>query len=139
MMLTLSIHAPRQARDSLELQYAGSMERSLLDDVRLLTSEVVSNAVQHSGRPAGDPFTLETSVIDDVLRVEVTDGGKGKLLLTPRTINPPSGLALVEMMSDRWSSRQNKTFHVWFEIDVTSVVTVSRKAFAATGTLLPAV
>ena len=91
MMLTLSVHAPRQVRDSLELQYAGSMERSLLDDVRLLTSEVVSNAVQHSGRPTGDPLTMESSVVGDVLRVEVTDCGKGVFELTPRTTSPPSG------------------------------------------------
>jgi anti-sigma regulatory factor (Ser/Thr protein kinase) len=128
MILVLSIHAPRQVRDSLELQYAGSMERSLLDDVRLLTSEVVSNAVQHSGRPTGDPLTLETSVVHDVLRVEVTDGGKGALQLTPRTSNPPSGLGLVQMLSDRWSSHQNDTFHVWFEIDVTSSTPLSRKS-----------
>jgi hypothetical protein len=130
MMLELSIHAPRQVRDSLELQYAGSMERSLLDDLRLLTSEVVSNAVLHSGRPTGDPFTLVTSVIDDVLRVEVTDGGKGMLLLTPRTINPPSGLGLVQLLSDRWSSHQNDSFHVWFEIDVISNAKVHRKSAA---------
>jgi anti-sigma regulatory factor (Ser/Thr protein kinase) len=126
-MLVLSIRAPREVRDSLEAQYAGSMERSLLDDLRLLTSEVISNSVQHSGRPDGDPLTLETSVIDDVLRVEVTDRGKGMLKLTPRATNPPSGLGIVQLLSDRWSSHQSERFHVWFEIDVTSRTTVSRR------------
>jgi anti-sigma regulatory factor (Ser/Thr protein kinase) len=137
MMLALSIHAPRQVRDSLELRYAGSMERSLLDDLRLLTSEVVTNAVQHSGRPVGDPITIETSMVDGVLRVEVTDGGTGKLVLAPRTINPPSGLGMVQMLSDRWASRQNDSFHVWFEIDVTSTTPVCRKAVAVGASLPP--
>ena len=138
MMLALSVDAPRQVRDSLELQYAGTMERSLLDDLRLLASELVSNAVIHSGRPTGDSLTLETSIVDDVLRVEVTDGGEGVLLLTPRTTSPPSGLGLVEMLSDRWSSRQNDAFHVWFEIDVTSTTSFSRRVPAAVATTSPA-
>jgi anti-sigma regulatory factor (Ser/Thr protein kinase) len=132
-MLVLSIRAPREVRDSLEAQYAGSMERSLLDDLRLLTSEVISNSVQHSGRPDGDPLTLETSVIDDVLRVEVTDRGKGMLKLTPRATNPPSGLGIVQLLSDRWSSHQSERFHVWFEIDVTSRTTVSRRVAPSPG------
>ncbi len=127
MMLALSIRAPRQVRDSLELQYAGSMERSLLDDVRLLTSEIVSNAVQHSGRPAGDPLTMESSLVGGVFRVDVSDGGRGKPELTPRTMSPPSGLGIVQMLSDRWSSHQNDTFRVWFEIDVETAATVRRK------------
>ena len=126
-MLVLSIHAPRQVRDSLELQYSGTMERSLLDDVRILTSEIVTNAVQHSGRPVGDPLTIQTSVVDDVLRVEVSDRGNGVLELTPRMTKPPSGLGLVQLLSDRWSSHQNDAFHVWFEIDVSSNAMLHRR------------
>lgn len=128
MLFGLSMHAPRQVRHSLEARYAGSMERSLLDDVTLLSSEVVTNAVQHSGRPDGDPLTFESSVIDGVLRVEVTDEGRGVLHLQPRAINPPSGLGYVEILSDRWSSHVNGSFHVWFEIDVTSRSMLWRKA-----------
>jgi hypothetical protein len=67
----------------------------------------------------------------------VTDGGTGKLVLAPRTINPPSGLGMVQMLSDRWSSRQNDSFHVWFEIDVTSTTPVCRKAVAVGASLPP--
>jgi anti-sigma regulatory factor (Ser/Thr protein kinase) len=120
MTVALSDHAPRQVRQSLEAQYVGSMERSLLDDLTLLASEVVTNAVQHSGRPQGDPLDVETTVIDGVLRMEVTDRGDGVDGLEARSIDPPSGLGYVEILSDRWSSRVNDSFHVWFEIDVVS-------------------
>ena len=114
----LSLTAPREVRRSLERRYAGSMERSLLDDVTVLTSEVVTNAVQHSGRPQGDPLTVDATVTDDVLRVEVTDKGHGVAELEPRSMSPPSGLGYMQILSDRWSSRANGSFLVWFEIDV---------------------
>ena len=120
MSVALSVHAPGQVRHSLEAQYVGSMERSLLDDLTLCTSEVVTNAVQHSGRPQGDELTIETTVVDGVLRVEVTDKGEGVDELEARSIDPPSGLGYVDILSDRWSSRVNDSFHVWFEIDVVS-------------------
>jgi hypothetical protein len=59
------------------------------------------------------------------------------LELTPRATNPPSGPGLVELLSDRWSSHQNDTFHVWFEIDITSAVSVSRKAVALQRSIAP--
>ena len=48
--VALSVHAPGQARHSLEAQYLESMERSLLDDVTLCASEVVTDAVRRFGR-----------------------------------------------------------------------------------------
>jgi anti-sigma regulatory factor (Ser/Thr protein kinase) len=126
-MVELSIHAPRQVRDSLELQYAATMERSLLDDVKILTSELVTNAVKHSGCPTGDPLTLQTSVLDDVLRVEIIDRGNDMSELAPRTISPPSGLGLVQLLSDRWSSHRTDAFHVWFEIDLGSDAMLCRR------------
>src|SRR6478672_6521107 len=117
MTLALSLGAPREVRHWLEAQYRGSMDRSLLDDLTLLSSEMVTNAVQHSGCPRGDPLTVCTTVDHGVLRVEVTDNGVGTGELVPRSLTPPSGLGYVELLSDRWSSRANDSFHVWFEID----------------------
>ena len=118
MTLALSDRAPRQIRHSLEARYVGLMERSLLDDLTVLTSELVSNAVQHSGCAADDPLTVQATVADGVLRVEVRDSGDGVGELVPRSTRPPSGLGLVEKMSDRWSSGVTRSFQVWFEIDV---------------------
>jgi hypothetical protein len=96
------------------------MDRPLLDDVMVATSEIVTNAVQHSGRPDGDPLTVQASVTEGVFRVEVTDRGVGVHGLEARSIDPPSGLGYVQLVSDRWSSSVGESFHVWFEIDVVS-------------------
>jgi anti-sigma regulatory factor (Ser/Thr protein kinase) len=118
MTLRLSLSAPREVRHSLEARYAESMERSLLDDVTVLTSEMVTNAVVHSGRPSGDELTVTARVADGTLRVEVTDMGQGMHNLAARSVEPPSGLGYLQLMSDRWSSWIDDAFHVWFEIDV---------------------
>ena len=128
MTVALSIHAPGQVRHSLEERYGDSMERSLLDDLTLLASEVVTNAVQHSGCPQGDLLDVQTTVLDGVLRLEVTDRGTGTHMLAPRSVDPPSGLSYLEILSDRWSSRADDSFHVWFEIDVVNRTMLYRKA-----------
>lgn len=70
LTIELSANAPRAARHSLD-QHSGRVEESPLNDVRLLSSEIVTNAVQHFGRPHGDPITIDTVVESGVLRVEV--------------------------------------------------------------------
>ena len=85
MTVALSLGAPREVRHSLEARYVGAMDRSLLDDLTLLASEVVTNAVQHSSCPQGDPLTFCTTVVDGVLRFEVTDNGVGVGELVPRS------------------------------------------------------
>ena len=127
----LSPQAPRQVRDSLKQRYLESMERSLLDDVTLLTSEIVTNSVQHSGCPEGDPLIVRSATVDDALRVQVTDQGQGVTTLTPRSMDPPSGLGFVQLVSDRWSSRVGNSFHVWFEIDVVTRSSVLHRAPAS--------
>lgn len=118
MTLQLAPSAPRTVRHLLEARYAETMERSLLDDITVLTSEMVTNAVVHSGRPPGDELSVTARVADGVLRVEVKDMGQGRHNLEARSVEPPSGLGYLQLMSDRWSSWIDDAFHVWFEIDV---------------------
>jgi anti-sigma regulatory factor (Ser/Thr protein kinase) len=126
MKLPLSIRAPGQARRELETTYADTMERPLLDDVKLMASELVTNAVQHSRCPEGDPLSLRASVVDGVLRVALGDNGSTADRVEPRSAHPPSGLGVVRLLSDRWSSDRDGLFTVWFEIDVTPRTTLSR-------------
>jgi hypothetical protein len=116
--IPLSGHAPGQARHALD-RYRERIEEGVLDDLRLLTSELVSNAVTHSRRGEGDPITVTFTLASERIRVEVVDRGEGVVELRPRSIAPPSGLQFVELISDRWSSLISNSFHVWFEIDVT--------------------
>jgi len=126
MTIPLSIRAPGQARTELETTYAETMERPLLDDIKLMASELVTNAVQHSQCPDGAPLLLRATVIDGVLRVAVGDGGSTTDRVEPRATKPPSGLGVVRLLSDRWSSNRDGGFTVWFEIDVTPRTTLSR-------------
>jgi anti-sigma regulatory factor (Ser/Thr protein kinase) len=126
MTTALTLRAPGAIRASLEARYATTMDRSLLDDVKVMASEMTSNAIRHSGRPDGDPLSISASVTDGVLHVEVGDQGHGVATLKPRSLDPPSGLGYLEILSDRWSSRQNTSFCVWFEIDVTSQTLLTR-------------
>lgn len=119
LTIELSANAPRQVRHSFD-RHAGRIEETLLDDLRLLSSEIVTNAVEHSGRPQGDPITIETAVESDLVRIEVVDQGNGICPLQPRSSQPPSGLGYVDLLSDRWSSTTANSFQVWFEIDVKS-------------------
>jgi two-component sensor histidine kinase len=118
MNVGLSLHAPRELRRSLEAAHAGSMERWLLKDLLLCASELVANAVVHSGCPGGDCLNVRATVSDGVLRLEVIDNGAGVRELKPRSTTPPSGLGYLELLTDRWSSYVDNSFHVWFEIDV---------------------
>jgi len=126
MTIPLSISAPGQARRSLETAFAETMDRSLLDDVKLVASELVTNAVQHSGRPEGDPLSLSAIVADGVLRVALGDKGTTTDHVEARSTDPPSGLGVVRLLSDRWSSYRDGYLTVWFEINVTTPTTLSR-------------
>jgi len=85
-----------------------------LDTLRLLVSEVVTNAVRHCD--SGDPVEIHAQWNAEV-RVEVTDHGEG-FTPVPRTreIDEPGGfgLFLVGRLADRWGVETNDDTRVWF-------------------------
>lgn len=95
------------------------VDPDLMEDVRLLVSELVTNSVRHS-RPAGDPVRLEVSIDSRGVRVDVLDHGTG---FEPQPRDPHRtkpggwGLFLVDKLADRWGVVRNHFTHVWFEID----------------------
>jgi anti-sigma regulatory factor (Ser/Thr protein kinase) len=126
LTIPLSVEAPRRARRSFD-RYTGTIEEALLDDLRLLSSEIVTNAVQHSRCPQGEPLRFEVTTARDLVRVDVIDGGKRTKAVRPRSQTPPSGLQYVELLSDRWSSGDTGSFRVWFEIDTQTSGLIGRK------------
>ena len=84
------------------------------DTLRLLVSEVVTNAVRHGGD--GRPVELHASW-NSVVRVEVSDHGHG-FTPTPRvgTLDEPGGfgLFLVGRLADSWGVESNEGTTVWF-------------------------
>jgi anti-sigma regulatory factor (Ser/Thr protein kinase) len=90
-------------------------------DVRLLVSELVTNAVRHAGLATEDRIRLLVQLSDRVLRVEVHDPGTGFELRAP--VPDPArasgwGLYLVEELSDRWGmDGLGPGTRIWFELD----------------------
>jgi anti-sigma regulatory factor (Ser/Thr protein kinase) len=111
--------AASEARSALD-DLGDAVPDSRLRDVRLLVSEVVTNAVRHANLAAGDVIELVVEVQRRTLRVEVHDPGGG---FVPSTPSPdptrPSGwgLYLVAELADRWGVDSDETTLVWFEFD----------------------
>jgi anti-sigma regulatory factor (Ser/Thr protein kinase) len=88
-----------------------------MDTVRLLTSELVTNALTH----AREPLAIRAYPVGAGVRVEVGDGSARTFPL-PRTARRPlsdgRGLELVEAMASRWGWRRTHGGKVvWFEVD----------------------
>ena len=105
----------RHALDGLDDDLSGRMR-----DVRLLVSELVTNAVRHANLAQGDVIGLVIDLADDALRVEVHDPGGGFVPTAPSP-DParPSGwgLYLVAELADRWGVDSDESTLVWFELD----------------------
>jgi anti-sigma regulatory factor (Ser/Thr protein kinase) len=88
-------------------------------DLRLVISEVITNAVRHGGD--GDMLVAVTPK-PGYLCVTVTDTGDG-FAPRPRAFEPDDddggfGLFLVERLTRRWGlTRENRNTRVWFEFD----------------------
>ncbi|MGZ4202373.1 MAG: ATP-binding protein [Thermoleophilaceae bacterium] len=107
------------ARHCLD-DFQAELGHALFEDMRLLISEVMTNAVRHASAAGDGTVTVELSVGTDLVRACVTDPGPG-FEATPREPgdDPGSGwgLFLVEQLSDRWGVELAGGTSVWFEID----------------------
>ena len=92
------------------------LDHSELQIAELLTSELVSNSVQHSGTAPNGVVELDVALDPHMLRVEVRDDGPG---FDPQRGPFPAdrewGLQLLDELSDRWGVSPGTT--VWFELD----------------------
>jgi len=83
--------------------------------VALLASELVGNAIRHSG--SAERIVFHTRVTRESVRVEVTDQGPG---FDPDVRHHAEGfgLRIVDRLADRWGvERTARGCRVWFEID----------------------
>jgi anti-sigma regulatory factor (Ser/Thr protein kinase) len=117
--LPVTPEAAAEARHALD-DIGAAVPNAKLRDVRLLVSELVTNAVRHANLSSGDVIRLVFEVADHALRVEVHDPGGGFVPTAPSP-DParPSGwgLYLVAELSDRWGVDSDDTTLVWFELD----------------------
>jgi anti-sigma regulatory factor (Ser/Thr protein kinase) len=107
----------RHALDGLD----GRLPPDQLGDVRLLVSELVTNAIRHADLADEDAIRLIVTVADTKIRVEVRDPGRGFELGEAPSDPARSagwGLFLVETLADRWGAESRGGTHVWFELDL---------------------
>lgn len=97
--------------------------REAYDDLALLTSEVLTNAIRYtdSGRPGGI-VTVGFVEVAGVVRVEVTDAGGSATKPRPRfDVSDDSenghGLHLVDFLARRWDAEPcGSGTTTWFEV-----------------------
>jgi anti-sigma regulatory factor (Ser/Thr protein kinase) len=102
-------------------QVGDELTSACMQDVLLLTSELVTNSVLHAGVGPESEIAVLVRVSDDVIRVAVSDPGSDQ---APHIVEPdpaaPGGMGLymVERLSHRWGveRRGSRGTTVWFEI-----------------------
>lgn len=113
--------APGVARDAVS-NFASVVGPERLGDLRLLTSELVTNAVKYGG---GGDLKLHMDLRGDRLRVEIIDQGTGfdaQRAAGERNRDDLDlvggwGLPIVETLARDWGSYEGST-HVWFEFEL---------------------
>src|SRR3954452_22370254 len=107
----LTLHLPRHlaaesiARRELGRWFDGQGSKVLVDDVRLVASELVTNAVRHG---TGE-IRLDAQSTRDTVSMQIYDRGAGFI---PRRRSQASGLAQVEAVCERWGVGPGTT-NVW--------------------------
>ena len=108
--------AAARARRALSTLRA-DIDPPLMETLRLLVTELVSNSVRHA---QSETVVLRVLVARTAVLTEVTDEGPG---FDPTDVGAPGtddsgwGLFLVERLADRWGVNQaSDVTKVWFEL-----------------------
>jgi anti-sigma regulatory factor (Ser/Thr protein kinase) len=100
----------------------GPLPATVHHDVLLLVTELVANAVRHSGVGPDQSLQVELRRWPRFVRIEVTDPGGHFARVRPREITDDPGgwgLVLVERIAARWGvGRGAFGTCVWFEVEV---------------------
>jgi anti-sigma regulatory factor (Ser/Thr protein kinase) len=120
LLLTEERGAAAAAREALRAAN-GTLPEHIRDDVLLLVSELVTNAVRHAG--AGPEQPVQVQVLRGPRWVVVAVGDEGPGFTWHHTAPPPGdgsggwGLFIVDQIADRWGvERSASGARVWFEI-----------------------
>jgi anti-sigma regulatory factor (Ser/Thr protein kinase) len=110
--------APAAARAALGEWLTGRVFDGVLDDARLLLSELVTNCLQHGNLTVDSPIRISAQLAHGILRLEVRDHGQSGTAVrrTPNLTEGGYGLHLVEMLAARWGVNRIAGTHVWFEL-----------------------
>jgi anti-sigma regulatory factor (Ser/Thr protein kinase) len=118
--ITATPDSVREARERVVETAAERLPADRVAELRLVASEVITNAVRHGG--SGEPVRIRALVTEEFLCVKVTDAGPG-IAPRPRATAPAAdggfGLVLVESLTRRWGmTREEGRTRIWFEFDL---------------------
>jgi anti-sigma regulatory factor (Ser/Thr protein kinase) len=118
LLLDQNVRAPSLARAAVAAFCDNhGISKPTVAMVKLLVSEVVSNAVVHPEVTRAS-IGVSAQIEDQVIHIEITDAGDG---FEPAPPPPPLadrgyGLFLVDRQSSRWGVRRGNGTTVWFEV-----------------------
>lgn len=116
------VAAPRAAHDVADAlaPVAEELGERLAQDVRLLATELVANAVRHTGVEHGT-VAIELRIAPRTVHLSVYDDGPGFPLPERPIANPAGpggwGLYLVDQCAARWGAERTDRHRVWLELD----------------------
>jgi two-component sensor histidine kinase len=106
---------PAQARRIIADELSTRIPAPVLDDVKLMVSELVTNGIVH-GSTQGDTAVTLDLLINGLVRCRVLDHGEGFAKRARREGPGGWGLQVVEELSDRWGMQTSaQRTEVWFE------------------------
>jgi hypothetical protein len=103
-------------RDALDRREIGWV----LGDAMLVASELVTNAVLHSGCSGNETIEVRVDVRSERLRISVRDPGRSGRNAELRADQPVGGwgLRVVEQLAERWGSERAAGYQVWAEVGI---------------------
>ncbi len=113
--------AVSEAKRALK-ELEGYVPDAVLETVRILVTELVTNSVRHAKLNPQDDIGLGAKVSSEILRAEVCDPGLGFQVPSEKqqpelAENSGWGLCLLEELAERWGvERRGKNKCVWFEL-----------------------
>ena len=97
----------------------GALPIAIRDELLLLVTELVTNAVRHANAGPDRAVRVELSRLSDCVRVAVFDGGAGFRAEPPAERDEADGwgLVLVDRVADRWAVTPTASGTcAWFEL-----------------------
>jgi anti-sigma regulatory factor (Ser/Thr protein kinase) len=118
--LAVSPSAPATVRAAMTRWLRDQVPGEVLENARLLASELVTNSIGHADLPADASLHVAVQLTDGALRVEVRDPGTTGTIAPrepDRQLGGGFGLQLVDLLATRWGVNRTGGTQVWFEVD----------------------
>jgi anti-sigma regulatory factor (Ser/Thr protein kinase) len=111
--------APATARRAFTRWLSSRATDGLLSDAPLVVSELVTNSTVHAGLQDDAAVRVCAAIADDVLRIEVENGGTNGAVVRRRPDRDRGGgfgLNIIDALALRWGVERSAGTTVWVEL-----------------------